>query len=530
MSYNRRDFVKFFGGALAASQIPMAGVLSSSCTQTSNKKNELIIKDGWKAISATAKDDLVLAEGLKAEMLIGWGDPINGTEKFGFNNDYTAFLPLNDSEDEALFWVNHEYPNPLFVSDWERSKENAIKEKKEVGGSILHIKKDASGKWRLVANSKYNKRLDGNSKIPFAANVEIQGRGYGIGTFGNCAGGVTPWGTVLTCEENYHDYYGEVDFYSKEKSDSRFKWEQYWPENHPHHYGWVVEVDLKTGVAKKQTSLGRFAHECATCIKAKDGRTVVYSGDDKNDEFIYKFISDDKDSLDKGKLYVAQLETGNWLSLDINESPILKKKFKNQLDVLIHCREAGKLLGATPCDRPEDFEIQPGTNNVFLTLTNNKPKGNFHGSILKIEETDSNPLSLTFQSSAFAVGGDESGFSCPDNLIFDKSGNLWMVTDISGSAMNKAPYKKFKNNGLFYFPMSGENAGKAFQIASAPVDAELTGLSFSKDKNTLFMSVQHPGEKSKSLQKLTSTWPHESNGLPRPAVVQIQGPLLDKLT
>lgn len=528
MSYSRRDFVKFIGGVVGtASSLSAVSLLSTSCsTEQAGQKVAAF------AIAPTDKDDLVLAEGLHSKIVLAWQDQLNAKgEKFGFNNDFTAFLPLDGKSDEALFWVNHEAPHPLFVSANARTKENVLKEQESVGGSITHIKKDANGDWKLVKNSKYNRRLDANTKISFSGGVKVQGKDYAFGTLANCAGGVTPWGTFLTCEENYQDFYGDVDFKSKKRSKSRLAWEQFHPERHPYQYGWVVEIDPKTGKAQKHAGIGRFAHECATCNLASDGRTVVYSGDDKAGEFIYKFISDRPNSLASGKLYVADIKNGKWVSLDINDQPILKQNFKDQTEVLIHAREAGRLVGATPCDRPEDFEIQPGTNNVFLTLTNNKGRQNYHGSILKIEETNNDPLALTFKASDFAVGGEGSGFSCPDNLIFDKSGNLWMVTDISGGAMNKPPYNSFKNNGLFYFPMSGPDAGKAIQVGSAPKDAELTGLSFSSDNKTLFLSVQHPGEKSKSLDALTSTWPHlpEYNGIPRPCVVQIQGPLLDRL-
>lgn len=531
MSFSRRDFVKFIGGAIGTvSSLSSVSMLSTGCTSDSVKKAGASSGSSY-GISPSAKDDLVLAEGLQSKVVLAWGDQLNSSEFFGFNNDYTAFLPLDGKDDEAILWVNHEAPNPLFVSGFERTKENVLKEQQSIGGSLTHLKKDSNGDWKLVANSKYNRRLDGNTKIPFSAGSIVAGKDHAFGTLGNCAGGVTPWGTVLTCEENYHDFYGEVDFKTNERFKSRLSWEKFYPDRHPHGYGWVVEVNPKTGASQKHTSMGRFAHECATCNLAKDGRTVVYTGDDKNSEFIYKFIADKPNSLATGKLYVADIKNGKWVSLNIDEQPVLKKTFKDQVEVNINARVAGRLVGATPCDRPEDFEIQPGTNNVFLTLTNNKPRGNFHGSIMKIEETGNDPLSLTFKATDFAVGGEESGFSCPDNLIFDKSGNLWMVTDISGGAMNKAPYNSFKNNGLFYFPMSGPDAGKAIQIASAPVDAELTGLSFSSDYKTLFISVQHPGEKSKSLDKLTSTWPHDDKyfGIPRPCVVQVQGPLLDKL-
>src|SRR5690606_31999634 len=149
------------------------------------------------------------------------------------------------------------------------------------------------------------------------------------------------------------------------------------------------------------------------------------------------------------------------------------------------------------------------------------------GKILKIAETNADPLSMTFVASDFAVGGNESGFACPDNMIFDHAGNLWMTTDISGDMVGEGPYEKFKNNGLFYFPLSSNDADKIFQMASVPVDAELTGLSLSTDRKALFLSVQHPGEKSKSLSELSSHWPSGGNEMPRPAVVQIFGPLFD---
>jgi secreted PhoX family phosphatase len=527
MSYSRRDFVKFVTGAVSsAATLSGASLMATGCI--SNEKSS----NADYGISPSDKDDLVLAKGLESKIVIGYNEVINSKgEKFGFNNDYTAFMPLDSKSDEALLWVNHEYTHPLFVGGWDRTKENILEEQKAVGGSIVHIKKDGNGDWVFQPNSKYNRRIDANTKIPFSGDTKVMGKDHAYGTLSNCAGGITPWGTVLTCEENYQDAYGEVEFKTNKRSKSRMGWEKFYPDRHPFQYGWVVEVDVKTGKAQKHTGIGRYAHECATCIVAKDGRTVVYSGDDKAGEFIYKFISDKPNSLEKGKLYVADLKKGQWQSLNYDDNPIMRKHFKDQTEVLIHARTAGRFVGATPCDRPEDFEIQPKTNNVFVSLTNNKKRGNYHGSILKIEETNNDPLSLTFKAADFAVGGDDSGFSCPDNLAFDKSGNLWMVSDMSGGAMNKPPYSKFKNNGLFYFPMSGPHAGQAIQIASAPVDAELTGLSFSSDHKTLFVSVQHPGERSNGLNELTSTWPRDkmSNGIPRPCVVQVQGPLLDRL-
>ncbi|MDD0853674.1 DUF839 domain-containing protein [Halobacteriovorax sp. GB3] len=523
--FSRREFVAFLGGTLGALTVSSPLVLSGCKNQES-----------LMGIKPSDLDDLVLAKGLDYKLLVEWGAKLNSSDTFGFNNDYTAVFPLNSNE--LLMWVNHEYIHPMFVSGWQRgskrTKEQVDKERYEVGGSIIHIKKNDRNEWSLVENSNYNRRLTATSEIPLVAPRKIAGHEKAIGTFAGCAGGTTPWGTVLSCEENYQNFYGERD--SKGRfSKGQYGWEEFY-QMPPEHYGWVVEVNPKTGESKKLTSLGRFSHECATTVVAKDGRCVVYSGDDKANEHIYKFISNKPGSLDEGELFVANLEKGQWLSLDYNKQKVLQENFKDQTDVLIFAREAAKLLGATPCDRPEDVEVNPKNNDVFVCLTNNynsdkleDPKNNFHGKILKIQEKNQDPLSLEFKSSDFAVGGVDSGFSCPDNLLFDKAGNLWMTTDMSGSMMHKGPYKKFKNNGLFYFPLSGPNAGVAFQMASAPTDAELTGLTLSPDGKTIFLSVQHPGEKSKSLDSLTSHWPHGGKSMPKPAIVQISGPLLDSL-
>ena len=270
-------------------------------------------------------------------------------------------------------------------------------------------------------------------------------------------------------------------------------------------------------------------HECATIHEAEDGRLVIYSGDDAVNQCLYKYISSEPRDLKNGKLYVADLVNGKWLSLDINDNPKLKKNFKNQTEIQIRTREAAKLVGGTPLDRPEDIEIDPITGHVFVSLTNNFPKGNKHGSILKIIEDENDMFGMSFQHQTFLTGGKETGFACPDNMAFDKKGNLWFTTDMSGSLIDKEPYEGLGNNGLFLFLRSGNNAGQLMQVASAPVDAELTGPFFSPDGKTLFLSVQHPGECSDSLDDLTSNWPDGGDAIPRPSVVAIQGPFLEAL-
>ncbi len=507
---NRREFLQFLG---------VSGVLASlpGCSTTSKVTQPML------GVGPSLEDKLLTADGLNYKILIRWGDKINPTQKFGYNNDFIAFHPL--AKDHGLMWVNHEYVNPVFIGGIERTKANIDKERFEVGGSILEVKKE-NGDWKVIPNSQYNRRLDSYTKIPFAWNEKIAGSHIAEGTMGNCAGGYTPWGTFLTCEENYDMFWGEVDSKGKKDENSWLGWNKFYPKP-PQHYGWVVEVEPKTGKAKKLVSLGRCAHECAAVTKAKNGKIVAYTGDDTNDEHFYKFISDSETSLEKGKLYVANLEQGKWLSLDIEDQPILKKHFKSQTDIQIFAREAAKIVGATPLDRPEDIEFDPLTGNVLVTLTNNKPKKNYMGSILKIMEDNNDPGSLTFKHDTFLSGSKENGFACPDNMVFDPKGNLWFTTDMSGTDVNNGPYQGLGNNGLYVFMRSGAHAGEVVRVATAPIDAEFTGPCFSPDYKTLFLSVQHPGEVSESANKLTSRWP--DGDIPKPSVVTLEGPLLDKI-
>jgi secreted PhoX family phosphatase len=526
----RRTFLEFLGKGTVMMAIP-SGLLVA-CSQANDNQNDNVLKE-FVGIPPSSNDELVLPEGMDYQVLIKWDDLISETERFGFNNDYTAFIPLEDKKEEGILWVNHEYTDTLFVNslsrDSKKTKSQVEKEQNTVGGSILHIKKEGNS-WQLVADSQYNRRITARTPIPFNWDSPIQGADQAIGTLANCSGGVTPWGTILTCEENYDGFYGERNLETGEIERNKYdmQWLDYF--DYPtEHYGWVVEVNPLTGEAQKHVALGRCSHECATIAPLKDGRIAVYTGDDHNDECLYKFISSEPNSLKEGTLYVANTKDGRWESLDYASQPILQTNFENQTEVLIHVRKAARLVGGTLLDRPEDIEVDPVTGDVFISLTNNKPKGNYHGSILKIQETNGDYESLTFESDTFLAGGKETGFSCPDNLAFDHAGNLWFTSDISGSSIGNKTYKSFKNNGLFLVPRSGKQAGQVIQIASAPNDAELTGPFFAPDRKTLFLSVQHPGETSESLDKFTSHWPEGGTSMPRSAVVAISGDMLDQI-
>lgn len=493
-------------------------------------------------IQPSSKDDLVLADGFKYTVIRSWGDPVNATGQFGFNNDFIAYFPIDmlqggKNSSDGLLWVNHEYPDPKFISNYldpkvPKTKQQIEAEKKSVGGSILRVKQ-TSGAWAFVDDPQYNRRIDANTPIeltgPARGSAAVGGATTVTGTVANCAGGQTPWGTALSCEENYQDY-------SPDPDKNGYGWKQAGDPFVDEHYGWVVEVDPfdQNSVPRKHTALGRFRHEGAEVVISKaTNKVVVYMGDDKVDECVYKFVSkgaynlSDRAAnlklLEEGTLYVADFANGKWLPLDWEKDQKLQDKYKDQAEVLVKCQEAAKLIGGTRTDRPEDIAINPQDGTVYIAFTNNTDHGNFHGHILRLTESGFNPEATDFSWETFVQGGPQSGISSPDNLVFDRAGNLWVVLDISSSRLNKGIYAPFKNNGLFVIPTVGPYRGQVFQFGSGPVECEMTGTWFTPDEKTLFVAVQHPGEESKDPRKPSSTWPKGGNNMPLPSIVAITG-------
>jgi uncharacterized protein len=515
----------------------------------------------FQPIGPTVSDELVLPSGYSYQVVAAWEDALGGDLTVGFNHDWVGyypidllekgvdlknvhlgFLPNDSSSDEGLLVINHEYVNPLYVSGYDENAEDAVKteemialEQDAVGLSVIHIKRNAEGNWEIVPDAPENRRFTGVTPMVMTGpGAELDGGPEVIGTIANCSGGMTPWGTALSCEENFQDYpveapegYGwDVETYSKR------------------HYGWVVEVDPfdPASMARKHTALGRFRHENVAIRVGEDGTVVAYMGDDKADCCVYKFVADQKLTdiadretnltiLESGNLYVANFASGEWILLDYDEQTALQEAtdsdgnllFASQADILADARAAAIALRATPMDRPEDIEIHPLDGSVYIALTNNSGHGNFHGQIVRLLESDNDPAAGTFEWNIFAVGGPQSGFSSPDNLIFDGEGNLWMVTDISTSSHNKGIYKFQGNNGLFFFRTEGPYAGIAYQFASGPIQCELTGPAWTPDGKTLFLSIQHPGELTEALEEPTSRWPNGGDDKPRPATVAITG-------
>ncbi len=527
-NFSRRDFLAFLGRTTIGAELALTVADAAFAVAEPTT--------AFTPIGPGQKDELVMAEGFQYHSILKWGDRLNEKgDEFGANNDYLAFLPLNPSQPtDGLLWTNHEAPTPLsLISGFEkggtRTEAQIAVEQRAVGGSIARIRKSREGRWELVQNDPLNRRISALTEIPFAWHEPIADAKIGVGTLGNCAGGVTPWGTVLTCEENYQDYYGEVGRDGKLlPAESQYGWERF-QKRDPRHYGWVVEINPRTGEAKKLIALGRFSHESATVVAAKDGRLAVYMGDDAEDRCLYKFVSAKPGNLETGTLYAADTKNGRWLPLDREKNAKLKKEFATQTELLIHTRLAAELAGATPLHRPEDVAVDPITGAVYLALTNSAKHDDPYGSLVKLLERKKDPLALDFEFSTFAAGGKTTGFASPDNLEFDRKGNLWMTSDISGKVLNQGAYASFANNSLFYIPTQGKLAGKAHRVANAPVEAEFTGPCFAPDGETLFLSVQHPGELSPSKEKPTSRWPDGPGTMPRSAVVAVSGKTLKTL-
>ncbi|NGQ96408.1 PhoX family phosphatase [Brevibacillus sp. SYP-B805] len=547
MDVNRRQFLTYLGAGTAALVSLTTGIpaLASGESISGKTADHLFGLDTAKRkkftpkfhpIKPTNKDDVVLPDGFRYDVIAVYGDKINAAgDTFGFNADFTCFLPIEGKNDHGLLWVNHEYLGELeyYVTGYDnlnadpknnqRTAEQIRNYLYALGGSVIEVKKE-NGRWQLVSNSPYGRRVTGLTKHvmtgPAASVIKEV-----TGTFANCSGGVTMWNTILSCEENFQSVVEECKL----------------PDET--HYGWVIEVDPfdPKSTPKKHTALGRFSHENTAMVIASTGQLVVYMGDDANDQYVYKYVSKGKYDpkagkgnsklLEEGTLYVANFGKGQWIALDLATNEALQKAvgkenkplFQSQADVLINCREAAKTVGATPMDRPEDVEVHPIDGSIFISMTNNAKHGNFYGHIVRLFERDNNHAAEEFSFEIFATGGPQSGFAAPDNLAFDSAGNLWVVTDISSASMNSGIYKTFGNNGVFYIPTSGSNKGEAYQFASAPVGAEMTGPWFTPDETTLFLSVQHPGENLKAYDQPTSHWPKGGNAVALPGVIAITG-------
>jgi len=562
---------------------------------------------GFAPIPANSLDTVSVPAGYQWRVLASWGDaflpggtpfdPVTrGTAasqalSIGDNNDGMSFFSLG--ADHAVIAVNNEYANYeyLFANGRCSSLEDTRKAQAAHGVSVFEVRRVA-GVWQLQPNARLNRRITANTEMrlsgPAAGSALLKTQAdpsgtVALGTFNNCANGRTPWGTYLTCEENFNGYFGSAESLPQNVAESAaFKrygisakgaginWHPFDERfdlaknpNEPNRFGWVVEIDPMdpTSTPIKRTALGRVKHENAEVVVNADGHVVVYMGDDEKGEHIYKFVSAKKfdaknpkairDLLDEGTLYVARFAAvdgkaegeGEWLELTHGKNGLTAESgFKDQADVLVHTRLAATVVGATTMDRPEWIAAHPTQAQVYVTLTNNSDRGvkpnqavngpnprakNVYGQIVRWTPKGNDHTAHTFTWDIFALAGNpalhkdayagsanitpDNMFNSPDGLAFDRDGRLWIQTD--GDYSNTKDFAGMGNNQMLCAnPVTGEI--KRFLVG--PVACEITGVAFTPDQKTMFVGIQHPGEKL-----APSHFPQGGDAVPRSSIIAI---------
>ena len=575
---SRRSFLKAGVGAAALAALPACSAPGTS-PQIS-----------FTPIAPSSEDLLRVPPEYDAKILYRWGDPVGaaaGVPEFrrdgsnsaadqalqaGMHHDGMHYFPLAGST-HGLLAMNHEYMDegllfPDGMKTW--SADKVAKAQNAVGISVIEVilKKN---QWEVVRPSRSARRITastpcriagpaaGHALMRTAANPD--GRMV-LGTYAGCAHGWTPWGSYLTCEENWHVYFsnsgGAISAdqarYRMTPRGRNTRWDEYDERfnaaRHPNEFnrfGWVVEIDPfdPLSVPVKRTALGRFMHEGAACSVGVDRRLAFYLGDDEAFEYIYKFVPTrrfspdsreaNRNLLDEGALYAARFNadgTGDWLPL---AGP-------DQGEVLVRTRQAADAAGATRMDRPEWIVPHPVTREVFAALTNNAGRSqpatgnprapNPYGHILRWREEEDDVASRRFRWEVFVLAGPEGlgtikgdAFACPDGLWIDAMGTLWIQTDVSPAALGRGPLAALGNNQMLAVDPS---TGVFRRFLTGPRGCEVTGFHTTPDNRSAFVNIQHPGEtpgdrSNPDNPRAFSNWPdYAPNGRPRSATVVIR--------
>ena len=583
---SRRYFLR--GAALlgASAFVVKAGLMPNAAMAAS--------KAGFKftPIAASTADAITLPEGFTSQVVVRWGDPLTSdTPDFdhatrgsaasqasavGDNNDG---MDLFEVEGRNVLVFNNEYTNRSITFGNRETKlpetDDDVDKGKLAHGLTMVELKEQNGRWVMVKDSPLNRRVTPDT--PFEVVGPVRGsrliqtaadpQGTRIlGTFNNCGNGRTPWGTYLACEENFNGYFsssqGEAFEQNAEQkrygiANSGKDWGYAWAQtdarfdvtaepNEPNRHGWVVEVDP---AGRKQpvklTALGRFKHENAEVVIAKNGKVVVYLGDDERGEFLYRFVSRDRYQPDgdnsrllhEGELFVAKFHDdgrGEWINL--------KEAGMSPDETLVYARIAGTQVGATTMDRPEWVAANPHKVEAYVALTNNKYRGeresqpvnaanprikNPYGHIVRWAPADQDHAADQFEWDMYVMAGNptlhadamggspnvtaDNMFNSPDGLKFDTAGNLWIQTD--GNYSNEKGFAGMGNNQML---MGDPQTGEIHRFMVGPKECEITGLTWSVDRKTLFVGIQHPGERG------GSHWPEGGDSVPRSAIVAVK--------
>ncbi|MET9861004.1 PhoX family phosphatase [Streptomyces smyrnaeus] len=417
----------------------------------------------FEPVAPNTADKVTVPKGYEQNIVIRWGEPIlRGAPdfdperqsakaqagQFGYNNDFLTLLPLSSRHRghgaDQLLVANHEYTDEMLMFSG-YDPEKPTREQVEIawaahGLSVVAVSGERrTGALRAVPRHPLNRRVTATTPFeltgPAAGSpllrtkADPRGRRV-LGTLNNCSGGTTPWGTVLSGEENFNQYFANAEKitdperaatlkrYGVTGGASERRWEEFDERfdlteepNEVHRFGWVVELDPYDPVStpRKHTALGRFKHEAAQPRLSRDGHAVVYMGDDERFDYFYKFVSKktmrrghsaadrrhNLSLLDEGTLYVAKLTgdspaeeidgtgtlpedgefdgTGRWIPLASGDRSYVEGMTAEE--VYVFTRMAADKAGATKMDRPEDIEPSPRTGRVYVALTNNTDRG-----------------------------------------------------------------------------------------------------------------------------------------------------------
>ena len=465
---------------------------------------------GFDSIPITRADTATLPEGYMAHVIAAWGTPLQSSgpayepiaantgadqeQQVGSHHDGMHYFPSEeDPNGRGILCINHEYVDqrvlhstdvpantslPGSVQLFDNGRRPADQVRKEIaahGVSIMEIARDDSGVWS-IQDSPLNRRITAQTRMELKGPVagtdfvvtkySPDGR-HTRGTINNCAHGYTPWGTYLTCEENWAGYFRNGGERPREQSrygvgsgaTSRYAWETADNDadeykrfdvtpvdgvdatqdyrNEANGFGWIVEIDPRdpNSTPKKRTAMGRMGHEGCWYAPPQLGQPIAfYMGDDRTFEYVYKFVTRARyrpgmrgDVLDQGTLYVARFNddgTGEWLPLDYNNRAFRAAaaaagvEFTSQADVLLNTRLAADVMGATPMDRPEWGTVHPQTREVYMTMTNNSGRSdtnaanpraaNRTGHIIRWREQGNRPWATRFDWDIFVLAGNEN--------------------------------------------------------------------------------------------------------------------------
>jgi len=567
------------GGVAGAALMFMGGskVSALDAKPTSGAALAKRAKIGFTSIPMQASAMPTIAPEYEYSVLIPWREKIDGSGK---SFDYAGFTADNQAlsvgighdgmhyfgdNKKGLLCINHEYgTTPHIMGKALPTSLDDVKLSQAAHGvSVLMIENTKTG-WK-VAKSAKNRRIHGNTPMKFSgpaakSDLLVNAAGNPVqGTLNNCANGYTPWGTYLTCEENFNGYFGTADTawkanteqaryginaagfgYGWDKFDARFDLANKSYANEINRFGWVVEIDPNNpkSVPVKRTALGRIKHEGATFVEGKDGRAVVYMGDDERFDYVYKYISKDswkkmiaagKSPLDEGTLYVAKYNedgNGDWLELS-PKNPLLAGWTIDK--ILVNTRLAADVVGATKMDRPEWIAAAP-TGEIYVTLTNNTQRGttgrpgvnssnptavNSSGHIIRWKDANKH-VGKTFTWEIYVLANnvkDAGGqmFGSPDGLWVDPDGRVFVQTDGAQPGGNN-------DQMLVADPVTREFK----RLFTGVKGSEVTGVATTPDRKTMFVNLQHPGDGSAAVSNFPEFFVGASGPVPRDCTIVIK--------